>query len=181
VFKQHSIVHDFTALKWAFPLSIVSFGVFPIVFLGLARDYRVSRAVVRIAVFCIIALFTGTIFRTLFSYKDFFGEGTNFNRDIGELVRRNSDYYDICFAFGFGIPDFPPQRLAYSKKRVYKIRDILQIKDMLSRFSERQAKGKLFIQEKEWADLRYRLTSVCSDIYRDSDYYICEIADIGRL
>jgi len=175
IFQQHSIVHDFAALKWALPLSLIPFGIFPIVFIKVVKRNKHHELFTGIfCVFCIILLVRGVFYRTAVEYRNFFESGGDRNKRIGELVKRNATYNDICFSFDFAIPMFPPQRLAYSGKRVYKIEDIAEAKDMLSEFAKRGARAKIFIDEKKWDDMREDIEKVCSKIYKDSDYYVCE-------
>jgi hypothetical protein len=103
----------------------------------------------------------------------FFWKGDSYNKRIGELVKRNAGLNDICFAFDFKIPVFPPQRLAYSEKRVYPISQFIEAERQVSPFENKGATGKIFISEKEWGRLKEEAVRMCSTIYKDTDYYIC--------
>lgn len=175
-FQQHSIVHDFSALKWALPLSVIPFSVFPIIFIQEIKEYRYRKIITHgLYILWIILFLSGVIYKTATSYKAFFGKGSDYNKKIGEMVKRNVTYSDICFAFSFDIPVAPPQRLAYSGKRVYKIEIFSDAKNMLYKFNKKSAKGKIFVHEKEFHELKGILEKNCPKIYRDSDYYVCEM------
>ncbi|MBN2120930.1 MAG: hypothetical protein JW734_07765 [Candidatus Omnitrophica bacterium] len=179
-FQQHSIVHDFSALKWALPLSLVPFGIFPVVLIQTARKHKHYGFIAGFSVLFTIFSLAAVFGKTAHEYRDFFDIGSDDNRRLGELVRRNAGYYDICFSFDFDIPVFPPPRLAYSGKRVYRIGDISEARNLLAKFEEKGAKGKIFIHRDTWGKLSQDVEKFCSNIYIDCDYYICEIARVGE-
>ena len=220
VFKQHSIVHAFSALKWALPLSLIPFGIFPVIFIRLMRPHQHHKFIISVfVILCVILLALGVFYRTSVLYRRFFGGVNDYDKKLGELVKRNVQYRDICFSFDFDIPEVPPQRLAYSekrvyliklvkrnaqnkdirqyrdirfsfnfdipefpsphldyhKKRVYLIRDVSEIEGMLSRFVEKGARGKIFVHKVTWDRLGRDIEKICPVVYKDSDYYVCEI------
>lgn len=174
-FQQHSIVHDFSALKWAVPISLIPLSLIPIAVIHLTGAYPFRNIVKKMLFFfCLIslALFFNSSLR---GYRSFFDVSSDYNKKIGELVKKNSNYRDMCFSFDFDIPKFPPQRLAYSEKRVYHINNFNEVKDKLSPFIKKGAIGKIFISEDRWAQLKDEAEKNCLHISKDSDYYICEI------
>ena len=55
------------------------------------------------------------------NYKSFFPGINNNFKIIGDSIAKNTGYNDIIFSPDFEIPENPPQQLAYSMKRVYKV------------------------------------------------------------
>lgn len=176
VLREHSTIFDFSALKWAFPMSLIPFGIFPVVFIDKASSLRHHLLIKKIfVIICTLLVGIGVFYRTSVRYRSFFRVGNDYAQRIGELVRRNACYNDICLSFNFEIRDFPPQCLAYSAKRVYFVKDIAEAKDVVSRFTKKGARGKIFIDALDWNRFKDDMGRNCSNIHRDSDYYICEI------
>ena len=172
-FQQHTFIHDFSALKWAIPLALIPFGIMPIILSELisTRKYVLQLSILLFWLICL-----GLIFHyTSHHYQMFFWKGQSNNKRVGDLVKRNAGLKDICFAFDFTIPVFPPQRLAYSEKRVYPISKFIEAKNQVSQFANKGATGKIFISENDWGRLKEEAVRVCSTIYKDTDYYICVI------
>jgi len=174
-FQPHSIAHDFSALKWAVPLSLIPFGIMPIILSQLIKNHKYHNSISWVMSFVVLILLIKVFNLTFTNYKNFFSEGSSYNKKIGELVKRNTTYNDICFSFDFEIPVFPPQRLAYSEKRVYRINNFIGAEIKVSQFAKRGAVGKIFISDKVWANLTEEEKKICSKIYKDEDYYICEM------
>jgi hypothetical protein len=98
VFQQHSIVHDFSALKWSLPLALIPFGIFPLLFNRLIKDSRGYQFTIRVflAVY-ILLLILGVFHRTLGRYKRLFQIWKRRDIRISEIVRDVYGRKDPCF------------------------------------------------------------------------------------
>ncbi|HRZ40014.1 MAG TPA: hypothetical protein P5246_03295, partial [Candidatus Omnitrophota bacterium] len=173
VFQQHSMIHDFAALKWALSFSLIPFGIFPVVYFTRAPEMR-RRKMLDLAFLLsfFVLLSGGVFFRTAFCYERFFGEDDDQYKRVGELVKRNAAYHDLCLSFDFEITDLPPEALAYSQKRVYRITELHEAEELAAQLPKGQARVKIFLFPATWETMRDALADACSAVYTDSDTHI---------
>lgn len=98
IFQQHSIVHDFSALKWSLPLALIPFGIFPLLFNQLIKYSRRYQFIIRIflAVY-ILLLILGIFHRTLDWYKRLFQLWKQRDIKISEVIKDDYGRKDPCF------------------------------------------------------------------------------------
>ena len=137
--KNHSVIHDFSALKVTFFIAIVSFGLLSISIAGLSPKIKNiffgdefefhliywKKKPVRIPVFML--LFTLLYFSYMTDIYPKFKSLTDRNpkriEEIGYFVGNNTKFDDVVFSDTVSIKDNPPQLLALSMKLVYWVQD----------------------------------------------------------
>ncbi|GBC60670.1 hypothetical protein DENIS_1627 [Desulfonema ishimotonii] len=145
--KNHSFLHDFSALKFSIVLATVPFVLIPVLLSrlfradltdvsleGLALTCKGRKKAFRVPVIvCGILLAAGLYLNHVHpKYKKFFPEPCKFFEDVGQFMRANTAYRDVVFSPDFEIPVNPPQLLSYTMKRVYKAASVKEIADKVS-------------------------------------------------
>lgn len=133
--KNHSAIHDFSSLKFSMVLGVVSYVLIPLLaaecvcaFKAMSRinvQFVSGVAVCTFAVICFSAVYAAHTQKA----ESFFPESTDEYETMGAFFEENTDYNDVVFSTNYEIYDSNdyPQRLAYCKKRVYKINSVSQI------------------------------------------------------
>jgi hypothetical protein len=140
--KQHSVIHSFSALKFAIPLSLVPFVVLPLTlrsFLSknteqltsagpfvsrLARDSNIVSPMLVLFFFVLAIGFVAELYpRRL----DMFSQPTRQLDRIGPFIDNNTGYHDIVVSPNFAVESVPPQWLSYTMKRIYRVYGIEDI------------------------------------------------------
>ncbi len=124
---NHSAIHNLAALKFVIPIAVIPFVVIPsLIWTTWGQKYlghKVHSA-------CLAVIFLG--FASTYTvmvhpgYHALFYKNKPIFKTLGEFIAKNTDYQDIVFSTQGGI-DENPLYLAVSKKRVYMIRNVLQI------------------------------------------------------
>ncbi|MFC1576789.1 hypothetical protein ACFL3N_00430 [Candidatus Omnitrophota bacterium] len=185
--QNHAVIHFFAALKFALPLSLIPFGIVPIALNQLSKNWR-YRVLFNRAVFFSFLIPLVLVFnfisreRLSMFYRGKMPYDLASVKKLGELIERNTAFNDICFSTDFDlVPDARKNRYirAYSEKLVYGIDSLKnsQTRDRIPYLFKKGAVVKIFVHENRWGKLKKRYEKACSNIYRDSDYYICEITD----
>jgi hypothetical protein len=121
--RQHSAIHDFSVLKLVVPLALLPFVVLPLAVLERLRARRPAAAgrragLVVLATTAAAATYLGAVhpgFAALFPPS---GVG---HAKAAALLRRECGYRDIVFSPHLEIDRYPPQLLALSRERVYRV------------------------------------------------------------
>jgi hypothetical protein len=140
VLQHHSVIHEFSMLKFALPVILGTLTV-PLLMLELERipanaefaihiengnDLRkITIPVLHSCVIIISILLCGLINMNRYYFSLRIGEPESFERE--NLIRANYNFNDVYFSFTESINANPPQYLAISKKLIYKIDDISEI------------------------------------------------------
>lgn len=118
--RNHSIIHDFSVLKFFFPFSIGLFGIIlSIRIKNMINNDFLAERVDKIKFILIVLLLIVSFIKT---WRLEFPEPlVNFS-STGVEIRRIFSYADVLISLdeNFHIPDNPPQLLTMSRKRVYK-------------------------------------------------------------
>ena len=61
-------------------------------------------------------------------------------------MRDNTSYEHVCFSFSYSLPTNPPQELAVSRKKVYKIDNINELNTMFPNLNQQAI--KIFVIDK---------------------------------
>ncbi|MGE5549897.1 MAG: hypothetical protein ACM3ZC_05115 [Bacteroidota bacterium] len=129
ILREHSYIHDFSALKFSIPLSILPFTLVPIYMLSnrlrpenlsLGWPNKKTRTIFLIA----LMSFTATslyAFQIHPQFRSFF-LGSNLNSDNLEQFGNYYGYNDVLVSTDFSLPPNPPQLIAYTMKPVHYIR-----------------------------------------------------------
>lgn len=133
--KNHSAIHDFSSLKFSMVIGVVSYVLIPLLaaecVCALKKKVRINNqfasglAVCAFAFICCSSVYSAHVKNA----ESFFPERTNEYEVMGEFFGENVGYNDVVFSTNYEIYDSNdyPQRLAYCKKRVYKIDSVNQI------------------------------------------------------
>lgn len=134
-FRNHSVVHDFSVLKFSVPLATIPFVLLPILIsfvsensllkslnydINISKYFKMNFRIFIIFLVVFAAVSSYVIYENP-NYKSFFPGINNNFKIIGDSIAKNTGYNDIIFSPDFEIPENPPQQLAYSMKRVYKV------------------------------------------------------------
>lgn len=135
IFINHSIMHDFSVLKFSIPLATIPFVLLPVLIFFVLDNRVLSKLKydLRINQFNKIDFRLFILFILLFvaissyvilehpNYKNHFPEVNNSYQLVSESINKNTGYTDIVFSPDLEILENPPQRLSFSMKRVYKV------------------------------------------------------------
>lgn len=169
--KNHSVNHDFTALKLILPIalflpltfssiySIFRLDLLSVYFSGLSLNISNKTIQLRFYVVSLVLVLISLVylFKTFPYYLQMFPQPNMLYTDLAMFVSQNSDYNDIYYSPNFEIPQAPPQRLSLSMKRVYFVESI----DSLFKEIKRQKSRGINPDVK---------MLVLGDTYEDMDY-----------
>lgn len=142
--RNHSVVHDFSALKFAVPFAVIPFVLLPVLVLCLLRvelsevflresRWRVGPASVLLGLLALTTLYVVDShgrFRPMFPTP---------NRDyavVGRFINNNTGFNDVVFSPDFEIPANPPQWVSHTMKRVYKVDSVSDIRSKVAHITE---------------------------------------------
>jgi len=190
--KNHSAIHDFTALKFSLPLSTVPFVLLPaFIFLFLKKEEKsfaaglekpIFRKVNLLTVFALIFLLSASLYawRQRGRFRSFFPRPSAGMEINGKFIDENTEYKDIVFSPNFVIPRTPPQRLAFSMKRIYKVDSVEGLREKLE---ELKIKGDyqvaLYFNLNQGDISQYpqfeKLTSIAFSSVKENNYCLYKI------
>jgi hypothetical protein len=140
LFKYHSFLHSYAALKFSLALSLLPLAVLPGVILVLINNSNINflkknKKFIKIfSAIMIIILLSFSVFYMIQDYKILNFPPQKEYKEYGEFINDNSLYEDVFFSTSYEIPDYPSLKMSYSSKRVYLIdsfEDIyLKVKDI---------------------------------------------------
>lgn len=141
--KNHSWVHDFSALKMLIPLSLVPLVLLPVIcllptrlvrFRNDARQYRFQPRLLLINIILLSVALSYTLFAHQ-PWRQFFPQPDERFPRVAQSFRGAFSYSDIIVTRrpGLEIPANPPQLLAFSQKRVYLITSQQDIDELTKR------------------------------------------------
>jgi len=127
--KNHSVVHDFSVLKFSPALATIPFVIIPIIIIYLFKIKHSTFYNIKLhkATFILPIIFCITILHSTEYYTKLFPKPDLDLSKIGYFIKNNSSYKDIIFSDIYIIPENPPQRLSYSMKRIYKANNLKDI------------------------------------------------------
>ncbi|OPX60504.1 MAG: hypothetical protein A4E25_00360 [Methanobacterium sp. PtaB.Bin024] len=134
-FKNHSLMHSFSILKFSVPLATIPFVLAPVsLYLILKSNIKIPNIKFNLSKNLKVDVGFLIIFLLVFSaasiylvnehphYKQYWFKAGNPHYNIfGNSIRENTNYDDIIFSPNVEISFNPPQQISYSMKRVYKI------------------------------------------------------------
>lgn len=188
--KQHTVVHDFSALKFSIPLSIVPFILLPIIVLHFIFDiekdlilnlqitYKNRDKIIKIPLcilLTIIIVFT-YIKSNHYKYINYFPEPTAYEKE--QFIADNTGYEDVVFSPDYEIKANPPQQLSYSMKRVYKFNAIKDVYELIKNIKDSYTVNFFLIKEQisnNDAEL-HKLVLLANDIRENEKYILYKIS-----
>ena len=133
LFKNHSFIHNFSALKFSLALSLLPLAILPGMILVLMNNSNISflkknKKIVKIfSAIMVIILLSFSVFYIIQNYKILNFPPQKEYKEYGEFISDNSLYEDVFFSTSYEIPDYPSLKMSYSSKRVYLIDSIEDI------------------------------------------------------
>lgn len=133
--KNHSTIHFFPILKFAVPLGMVGFILIWILLYFSLKGEEIDRNKNNFSlfypVFLVFFVFSMVFINTNYNkFKRFYPAYYDFN--IEKFIKANCDYNDVVFSTSLSITPDPPQFIAVSEKRVYRINCLYEINNKLS-------------------------------------------------
>lgn len=146
--KNHSMVHEFSMMKYNFVCVFILFGIFVCLYLNFRFLPNTKNK--KILCYTLTLLITiGINYKLILSDNDFYKErihqgnscakfilsNTNFYDAVynngkytcAKFLKANTDFFDAVYSPDFEIPPLPPQAISISEKRVYHISKISDI------------------------------------------------------
>ena len=152
-FKQHSAIHEFSMIKVALLVALLpilmatvsyyAFGVRKSQALKIGKVTISNYLLLFLIAYLLVFVVTGVPTTTDKYSKERLGP---IDFTLEYAIRENTDYNDVVFSYSKEIPANPPQFLAISKKRVYKVENVEDISSKMSGLKE-EAKVVLVIEK----------------------------------
>ena len=187
VFLDHSAVHNFSALKLSLPITIVPFVCFPVFLAVLARDLWPRLTLPRTLPFVTLAALVLAVSYAALehgNYTRFFaGRDAEWYR-FAAVTGRHSNASDVVFSPDMEIPYHPPQPVALSMKRVYRISSVAQIQDRITSATGKYQVEVIFLHPPLPGSYWARVAAAADSSLRDSDgtcYIFFSAARMRRL
>lgn len=187
LFKQHSIIHEFSMQKLAWCVAMIPLLVALLLRRAMGTGDGASGTdesnYLRWFLPCFAALLAVTDIP--FSSRVFYLGHQNAKGDSGdfrlaEILHGFASHDDVFFSFSRAIGDLPPQELAVSRKRLYRIGST---EDMDTLFPNLPSHArKIFVIDKKAADLTERqfeeervLSEKCEILYEDDSFRLLRV------
>ena len=126
--RNHSVIHDFSALKFYAPICFLFFGYFPgVLYNYYSKPFSISKVFIVAFLLLILSL-------SIFAEKKRFEPPSPEypNNKLAEYLRLNSKFEDVYIGInGIEIGLWPPQTLAVSRKLVHTFPDESSVKRFL--------------------------------------------------
>lgn len=164
ILKNHSAIHNFTALKLVIPISLsiplilifiknwFDYDITNISINGLFLSISDKKYPIKVPILFILLLSFGIfLIKNPQKFNHFQKPNYLFN-DISEFIRNNTNENEIVFSPNFQIPVIPPQRLSLSLKRVYLIENIDQIQEKIKNINSKDRIIDIFVLGKNYPD-----------------------------
>lgn len=183
--KSHSVVHEFSVLKFSFPIAI-SFVLMPLLICLTFLDFRKIKSKIinerKLLIMVLIVSLLLMSYSTAQNNPDrlkFFDLGPSYAQagydSLGDSIKHKTEYNDILFSPDFEIPENPPQALYYSKKRVYKINSTDEIRRKIKDLNGNYDIVIIFLNQpsEKWNQFIKNATKI-----PDNNYYIYRIQTV---
>ena len=148
-FKQHSAIHEFSMIKVAWVVALLPL-ILSLVCYFIATSSTKVKGIREKEFFIIFVLgFSLVLFATGVpkSTENYSANRIEIkNYAFESMLAEQTDYYDVVFSYSEEIPLIPPQSLAISKKRIYKIQNIDEIASKMYGL-DKKAKAVLIINK----------------------------------
>lgn len=175
--KNHSMVHEFSMMKYNFVLVSILFGIFAYLYLNFSFLTKAKNKKIlwyTIAFLITISANYMLILRDNEFYKERIHQGNscakfvlsdtsfydavydNGKYSCAKFIKSNANFYDAVYSPDYEIPTLPPQALSISEKRVYHISKIsdISINNLPKNTVINILLSKNTSQAKEWKDIK---------------------------
>lgn len=196
-FRNHSMIHDFSTVKFALPFATVPFVLAPVLvaaFFGtdLTRIYVTHLSITRtesprrveprwpVPVVVLLLVLVAIVYTTREHprFHEFFPQPNPEFAAIGEFLNKETEYRDIVFSPTLEIKSMPPQQLAYAMKMVYRVDSVAAIRQKLDTLGDADYVVDILVpgdEEIAVPDLR-KLAAAAYDIRENEGYRLYKVS-----
>jgi hypothetical protein len=125
-FKCHSVVHNFSIVKFNVLLSIVSFGLLPVLVFQKFEEMRIKKNALVVFVPFMI-LFSFLIGKVNAEYFKFFPKDNLEYNQVAEFFEKHIKKTDVVFSNNYPIPALPPQQISFTMKEAHLVNNLFEI------------------------------------------------------
>lgn len=180
--KNHSAIHDFSSLKFSVVMSLVSYALIPALVaevINAAAAKKINSKIVTGAVMtaavviCCVNVYSAHTEKA----ESFFPEATEECQTVGAFLRENTDYNDVVFSDNYQIQDSNnyPAKLAFSKKRVYKVSNADQIYSKVKNIDDDYTINIFRYGDEDLSDDIQKLVETASETIREGNMVLYKI------
>ena len=189
--KQHSAIHEFSMIKvgWVVAVLPILMSLTIIYVFRLKPNLLIPFFKTKISLFVPIYLICFLVICAVvgvpFSASSFIESRIELVKyDFEEMINENTNYEDVLFSFSKEIVMNPPQSLAISNKRIYKIKNISDIDKKFPNLPEEAVKV-LVVEKKVELEKKKRMQQDClvknADIRIETgSYYLYDLKNINK-
>ncbi len=194
MFRNHSAIHDFSALKLSLPLAVIPFILAPILLFyffnrnandtfiqGLDLRHNRKKIQLKITVLPLMFILLLPLIKSPTVdytpgintyYTRLFPEPNTNYIPVGKFIKDNTNFNSIIFSEYFEVKSLPPQWLAHTKKMIYKVDSVTQILEKVHNISDSFSINLFYPNEQTLeASLIYDdLNPIVSDIRKHNGY-----------
>ena len=129
ILREHSIIHEFSMLKYNLVFVFIMFALSCWLYINYQssafdRTEKHLRVILKMF-FCLIIVFILGL--QSYNHNFYRARMSTADHSIARFIGANSNYYDVVYSPEYEINWNPPQDLAISKKRVYKVSSLHEI------------------------------------------------------
>ncbi len=179
--KNHSAIHDFSSLKFSLVLSVVPFVLIPTIiveFIISLQKNKESKGVLGVVIIIFAIISCGAVYSSHSEKAEsFFPQAVTEYQTVGGFIKSNTDYNDVVFSDNYQIDDTNncPQKIAHSKKRIYRVDNTRLIYDKVKNISEDYTINIFCYDGAEKGALK-ALTDKAYDVIQQDNMYLYKIS-----
>jgi hypothetical protein len=196
-FQNHSVIHDFSTLKFALPFATVPFVLAPVLVAAffstdLTRIYVTHLSITRtesprrveprwpVPVVVLLLVLVAIVYTTREHprFHKFFPRPNPEFAALGDFLDKETEYRDIVFSQTLEIKSLPPQQLAYAMKMVYRVDSVAAIRQKLDKLGDADYVVDIVVPSDEGIaaqDLR-KLAAAAYDIRQNEGYRLYKVS-----
>ena len=193
-FRDHSMIHDFSTLKFSLSLAVIPFVLLPLTLmelckLDLCNDFVITfenvffslkskKMPLQISLIVLLLLVSSSFYtyRLFRNYRQLFPITYDYSKEY--FINQHTDHNDIVFSQDWSIPVNPPQNIVLSDKRVYQVSTISEIQQYVKDIKENYTinicatESSLSLLSPDFQ----LLTNNSYDVIKEGKYYIYKIS-----
>ena len=186
-FSNHSAVHEFSMIKVGWIIALLPLFLSVICYLLIEKNYlgvgKCSKKFFLLYVLCYLLVFfaVGLPVSTK-NYSTQRLEAVDYSFE--SMIAEQTDYNDVVFSYSLEIPINPPQSLAISRKRIYKIDDLEEMSLKMNGLVS-DAKSLLVVDKKAGSDVKLKKQIEClhkngKKRFEDDSYLLLEVNEYKK-
>lgn len=189
--KQHSAIHEFSMIKVGWAVAILPILISLVITYAFGGAPNTSfhffnkKIGAFSSVYAISFLMVCAVVGAPFSAIKFVNDRVEIVKyDFEEMVDENTDYNDVLFSFSKEIVMNPPQSLAISNKRIYKIKEV---KDIEEKFPDLSSEAVKVLVVEKTAELDKEKKAQQDCLVKNADvrietgsYYLYDLKNINK-